>query len=146
MNPKLNLLFQGGLGGPPPEIFGFWGRKWCISVPFWVTVFQYPYPPLQKKILFRYTLISRMVLGDGKKSENFDPCPERVWFLQWFRQEECRMSKIALNWPNFQRSAPIIVPMTQIEHKLCHRGYLFCGFVPERVGIWAQILCQYKPG
>ncbi len=30
--------------------FGFWGRKQCIPVPFWVTVLQYPYPlPFQKK-------------------------------------------------------------------------------------------------
>ena len=30
--------------------FGFWGRKWCIPVSFWVTVLQYPYPlPLKKK-------------------------------------------------------------------------------------------------
>ena len=38
---------------------------------FGVILPQYPYPhlPPQKKILFRFTLISRMVLGGGKKSE-----------------------------------------------------------------------------
>ncbi len=80
MNPKWNILFQGGCGGPPPEIFwlprsqmvhsgAILGHCTPIPVP----------PPLQKKILFRFTLISRMVLGVGKKSEirlkseNFDP-------------------------------------------------------------------------
>ncbi len=37
---------------------------------------QIPIPPLSLKIfLFRFTLISRMVLGDGKKSEDSVPCP-----------------------------------------------------------------------
>ena len=27
-------------------------------------------------------------------------CQKRVWFLQWLCQGECRMSKIAQNWPN----------------------------------------------
>ena len=45
MNPKLNIHFQGGLGVLPQKLFGFWGRKWYIPVPFWVTVLQYPLPP-----------------------------------------------------------------------------------------------------
>ncbi len=61
-----------GLGVLPQKCSSFWGRKWCIPVPFWVTVLQLPYP-LPKKFLFRFTLISGMVLGVGKKSENFDP-------------------------------------------------------------------------
>ncbi len=36
---------------------------------FWVILHQYPYPQPLRKFLFRFTLISRMVLGVGKKSE-----------------------------------------------------------------------------
>ena len=58
----------GGLRVFRQEIFGFEGRKLCIPMLFWVILPQYPYPhPL--KNLFRFTLISRMILGLGKKSE-----------------------------------------------------------------------------
>ncbi len=40
---------QGGSGVLTQKFFGFWGRKWCIPVPFWVTIFQCPYPLPQKK-------------------------------------------------------------------------------------------------
>ncbi len=68
--PHMKYPLLGGLGVLPRKFFGFWGCKWCILVPLWVTVLQYPYPlPFKKKILFRLTLISRMFLGVGKKSE-----------------------------------------------------------------------------
>ena len=35
--------------------------------------------------------------------------PERVWLFQWLCQGECRMSKIALNWPNIRSYGPTIV-------------------------------------
>ena len=56
-------------------------------VPFWVTVLQYPYRlPFKKKIVFKFTLISRMAMWVEKKSkirlksENFDPCCNGVRF------------------------------------------------------------------
>ncbi len=64
------------------EVWGSSPRNFLAS---WVAngAFQCAFglpPPLQKNFLFRFTLISRMVLGVGKrseirlKSENFDPC------------------------------------------------------------------------
>ncbi len=80
--PQMRHSLPGGLGVLPQNFFGFWGHRWCIPVPVWVTVLQYAYipSPLQNNFLFRFTLISRMVPGVGKKSEirlkseNFDPC------------------------------------------------------------------------
>ncbi len=68
MNPKWNILFQGGLGVLPQKFFGLWDHKWCIPVSFSVTIPHYPYP-LPFKFLFRFTLISGVVMGVGEKSE-----------------------------------------------------------------------------
>ena len=40
--------------------------------------------------------------------------PERVWFSKWLCQGECRMHKIALNWPNFTNNLPTIVPINHL--------------------------------
>ncbi len=40
-----------------------------FNVFFGVILPKYPYPHLLKNVLFRFKLISRMVLGGGKKSE-----------------------------------------------------------------------------
>ncbi len=59
-----------GCGGPPPENFWIRGPQMVHSNAFLGHCTPIPIPPpLIKKILFRFTLISRMVLGGGKKSE-----------------------------------------------------------------------------
>ena len=85
--PCMKHPLSGGSGGPPPEIFWLlWSQivhssailGHCTPIPL-------P-PPLQKKFLFRFTLISRMVRRVGKKSEIrlkseiFDPCLTKVWY------------------------------------------------------------------
>ncbi len=75
-----DLLLQGGLGDPPPEIFWLLGSKIVTSSAILghCTQIALP-PPLQTNFLLRFTLISRMVPGVWKrseirlKSENFDP-------------------------------------------------------------------------
>ncbi len=82
MNPKWNILFQGGSGGgPPPEIIlASEVANGAFQCHFGSLYSNTSTPSPLKKILFRFTLISRMVLGVGKKSEirlkseNFDPC------------------------------------------------------------------------
>ncbi len=77
-DPQMKHTLSRGFGGSPPEILWLLVCKWCIPVPFLVTVLQYLYP--LQNFLFRFTPISRMDLGAGKKSqirlksENFDPC------------------------------------------------------------------------
>ncbi len=73
-------LSRGVWGAFPQKCFGLWGRKWSIPVPFGSLYSNTPTPSPSKHFLFRFTLISRMVLAVGKKSEirlkseNFDPC------------------------------------------------------------------------
>ncbi len=50
------------------KINGFEGWKWSILMLFWGQSTPIPIPP-PLKILFRFTLISKMVLGVGKKCE-----------------------------------------------------------------------------
>ncbi len=64
------ILLQGGLGVLPQKLFDLRGFKGCILVLLWVALIKYPYPTPSKKILFRFTQISRMGLAVGKKSEN----------------------------------------------------------------------------
>ncbi len=72
--PQMKTLFQGGSGGAPPENLWLLGSQMVHSSAILGHCTPIPLPPpLQKKILFRFTLISRMVLGVGKKSENFYP-------------------------------------------------------------------------
>ena len=74
------ILMQGGLGVLPQELFDIRDFKGCILVLLWVALIKYPYPQPLQKIIIRFTLISRKVLGAGKKSEirlkseDFDPC------------------------------------------------------------------------
>ncbi len=56
-------LLTGGSGA------GIEGREWCIPMLFLGHFTKIPIPPSPKKILFRFTLISRMDMGVGKKSE-----------------------------------------------------------------------------
>ncbi len=61
-----DMVSRRGVWGPPLENFWISGLQMEL---FWVNLPQYPYPYPLKKILFRFTLILRMVLGVGKKSE-----------------------------------------------------------------------------
>ncbi len=70
MNPKGNTLFQGGSEGLPPEFFWLLQSQIVHSSVILGHCTPIPLPPpLQKKFLFTFTLIARMVLGVGKKSE-----------------------------------------------------------------------------
>ena len=66
---------EGGSGGAPPENLWSLGPHVVHSNAFWVILPQYPYPQPHKKFLSRFTLISRMVLGVGKKVWN----QTKVW-------------------------------------------------------------------
>ncbi len=50
--PNETSSSKGCVGVLPQKYFGSWGCKWCSSVPIWVTVLQYPYPPLPLKNYF----------------------------------------------------------------------------------------------
>ncbi len=82
---------SGGSGGPPPEIFWLLGLQMVHSSAILSQCTPIPLPPpVKKNVLFRFTLISRMVLGVGKrseirlKSENFDPCQSSEPMVQHY--------------------------------------------------------------
>ncbi len=75
-NAELGSVCTRGSGGPPPEFFWLLGLQLVHSGAILGHCTLIPLPrPLQKKILFRFTLISRMVLESEirLKSDNFDP-------------------------------------------------------------------------
>ena len=73
------MVFAGGLGILPQKIFGFEGCKCCTPTHFWVIL-----PSTPKKMIFRFTLNSRMVLGLEKESEirlkAEDSVPDTLYF------------------------------------------------------------------
>ncbi len=87
-------FLAGGSGAPPLENFWIRGLQVVHSNAFWVILPQYPYPHPQhrkKKILFTFTLISRMrfekslesylslkILSPGKVGYGW------VWFTLWW--------------------------------------------------------------
>ena len=100
--PQMKHPLSGGPGNFLQKFFGFWGRKWCISSAILGHCAPIPLPPpLQKNFLSRFTMISRMVLEVGKKSEirlkteNFDPC----YMTSVMRKLTClRLKKLANFW------------------------------------------------
>ena len=99
--PRRIWSVLGGSGGPPPENFWISGPQVEYSYVFLVNLPQYPYPYPLKKILFRFTLISRMVLGVGKKSEirlkseDSVPCYYIVLFIgSWMAKGTLIMTKL----------------------------------------------------
>ena len=69
--PKMEHPLLREPGGPPPECSWLLGSQMAHSSA--ILGHCTPIPAPLKKNLFTFTLISRMVLGVGKKSENFDP-------------------------------------------------------------------------
>ncbi len=60
---------QGGLGVLPQKSFWIRGPQVVHQMLFWVNLPKYPHPNFLKIFLLRFTLIPKMVLGVGKKSE-----------------------------------------------------------------------------
>ena len=69
-------LLARGSGGTPPEIVWLHGSEIVCSSAILGCFTAIPPPLTPKKVLIRFTLISRMVLVVGKKSEDFDHCSE----------------------------------------------------------------------
>ncbi len=79
--PQMKDPLSGESGGPPPEICWLLQSQLVHSSAIFGSLYSNsPTPSPSKNFLFRFTLISRMVLGVWKKSEirlkseNFDPC------------------------------------------------------------------------
>ncbi len=122
LNSKWNSLFQGGCGGPPPEIFWLLGSQMMHSSAILGHCTPIPLPPpLQKIFLSRFALISRMVQMSSKK-------PERLKSLK--KAEPCtfgwrfEMPNRPLQWPTFclekcldNLNYSSIAPFTTIENE-----------------------------